>query len=159
MPFDVTIPRLNNSPLSLRLNVGDTLFVLGANGTGKSALMSLLYQAHAHTARRVSAHRQTWFQSSSPSLTSADRRAVEQNILNWDQQPTARWMEISPDSRANVAIYDLINGQNLRARDIANAVDAGDFDLAKSLSKNDAPITVVNELFRLSAIPITLSVR
>ena len=68
-------------------------------------------------------------------------------------------MEISPNSRANVAIYDLINGQNLRARDIANAVDAGDFDLAKSRSKNDAPITVVNELFRLSAIPITLSVR
>jgi hypothetical protein len=47
----------------------------------------------------------------------------------------------------------------VRARSIADAVDDNNIDLAKTLSKKDAPIKIINELLRLSNIPIEISVR
>lgn len=46
----------------------------------------------------------------------------------------------------------------MRARSIAGAVDGDNIDLAKKLSKRDAPIKIINELLRLSNIPIEISV-
>jgi len=47
----------------------------------------------------------------------------------------------------------------VRARSIAGAVDGDNIDLAKTLSKQDAPIKIINELLRLSNISIEISVR
>jgi ABC-type cobalamin/Fe3+-siderophores transport system ATPase subunit len=49
---------------SLALSTGETLFVVGANGTGKSSLLQRFASLNNHSARRISASRQTWFQSS-----------------------------------------------------------------------------------------------
>jgi ABC-type Mn2+/Zn2+ transport system ATPase subunit len=43
------------------LNIGQILFVLGANGTGKSSLVSRIFKKYHQNAKRISAHRQTWF--------------------------------------------------------------------------------------------------
>ena len=42
MEFELSVPG-DNQDLHLRLNAGETLFTLGANGTGKSGLMQPLY--------------------------------------------------------------------------------------------------------------------
>lgn len=158
MPIELSVPRQNAAPLQVPLDNGQCIFVLGANGTGKSSLMHVFYKAHHASGRRISAHRQTWFSSSSLSLSPEQKRQTEQNIQGRDQQDDARWKDEFSAQRANIAVYDLIDAENVRARKIAAAVDGSNMELAKTLSKADAPIKIINELLRLSSIPIEISV-
>lgn len=159
MSFNLTIPETNGSPLAVTLNVGQCIFVLGANGTGKSSLMQRLYSTHNGKAQRISAHRQTWFSSSSITLSAAQKRSATDYILKGDMDTSSRWKDDHAAQRAHIAIYDLIDAENIRARNIAGAVDSGNFDLAKTLAKKEAPIKIINELLRLSNIPIEISVK
>jgi ABC-type cobalamin/Fe3+-siderophores transport system ATPase subunit len=159
VPFNLTIPRRDNQPFEYTVNAGEVLFVLGANGTGKSSLMLHFYRSHAGNAKRISAHRQNWFESNTLAMSAIDRRNVGNNVRAWDTQVNSRWMEQQPAARSSMAIFDLMDAENVRARNITEAVDNDDFLLAKSLSKKDAPIKVINELLRLSNIPIVISVR
>lgn len=159
LTFNLSIPRTSGTPVNLSVGPGESIFVLGANGTGKSGLMQRLYANHRDNARRISAHRQTWFGSNAITLSPEDRRITENNILSMDTEPQARWRDELSGHRASIIIYDLINAQNIRDRKIAGAVDCGDIERAKERSKKEAPIQVINELLRLSNIPIEISVR
>lgn len=159
MQINLSIRQQNGQALGVPLNDGQCVFVLGANGTGKSSLMYAFYAEHSASARRISAHRQTWFESSSLSLSPEQRRQTEQYIHNTDTNVQARWREDYSAQRASIAIYDLVDAENVRARKIAGAVDSDDMKLAKELSKKDAPIKEINDLLRLSNIPIEISVR
>ena len=159
MPFNFSIPRSGGSPLLFHLDAGQILFVLGANGTGKSSLMHLFYRSNPGIAHRITAHRQTWFSSNAITLSPQNKRDTETNIKHQDAAMEARWKDNYSSQRADIAIYDLIDAENVRARSITAAVDSDAINLAKSLSKKDAPIKVINELLRLSNIPIEISVR
>jgi len=159
VPFNLTIPRSVGKPLDLTVNPGEHLFILGANGTGKSSLMQQLYTSHQTNARRISAHRQNWFSSNSMNLSPQQKRDFELSIKGSDTSLESRWKDDYATQRASIAIYDLIDAENVRARSIAGAVDGDNIDLAKTLSKQDAPIKIINELLRLSNIPIEISVR
>lgn len=159
MTFNLAIPHTTGTVVNLSVNLGERVFVLGANGTGKSSLMQHLYAAHRGNSRRISAHRQTWFSSNALTLSPQQKRQTETNMLTMDTQPKARWSDDYSAARASIAIYDLIDAENVRARSIAGAVDDNDMGLARKLSENDAPIKVINELLRLSNIPIEIFVR
>lgn len=159
MPFNLKIPESGNTSLDLTIDAGNVLFVLGANGSGKSSIMHRFYRDHHANARRITAHRQTWFTSSAITLTPDQKRATEINIHNTDTDPQARWNECYSEQRPSIAIHDIIDAENVRARSIASAVDNDNLDLAKTLAKQDAPIKIINELLRLSNIPIEISVR
>jgi len=60
--YSFKIPLANNEELDVSLNNGDIVYVLGANGVGKSALMTKAYQDNADEAKRILAHRQNWFE-------------------------------------------------------------------------------------------------
>lgn len=159
MTFATTIPTPAGSAITVQLDAGQTIFLVGANGTGKSSLMHQFYGAHHAKARRISAHRQTWFSSNAITLSPEQKRQTESNIKGSDTSPQSRWKDDYSAQRASIAIYDLIDAENVRARSIAQAVDQGDIILAKALSRKDAPLKVINELLRLSNIPIEISVR
>jgi ATPase subunit of ABC transporter with duplicated ATPase domains len=111
------------------------LFILGANGTGKSSLMQEFASASKETTRRITAHRQTWFRSGSPEFTGKQRAEYEHNVFHYDRQANARWMDDYSQQRAQMAIYDLVNSENVRAREIMRAVDqkrTGDLDLKQA---------------------------
>lgn len=139
MTFNLTIPQPGGNALNLSIEDGETLFVLGANGTGKSNLMHRFYNDHRGSARRMAAHRQNWFESNVINLSPEGRRNTEVNIQNYDTGAESRWRDPYSGHRPNMAVYDLIDAENVRARSIAMAVDANAMDLAKTLSKKDAP--------------------
>ncbi|MBD1939197.1 AAA family ATPase [Microcoleus sp. FACHB-68] len=159
MSFNLAIPRSTGELLNLTINLGEILFVLGANGTGKSSLMQRLYSLYPDKARRISAHRQTWFSSSAMDLSPQQKRNYEDNIRSVDTSVDSRWKDDYGNYRASIAIYNLIDAENVRSRSIAGAVDANNIELAKTLSKKNAPIQIINELLELSNIPIEISVR
>lgn len=159
MPFELSVPLISGQPLNFTVDVGQVLYVLGANGTGKSSLLQRFYSNHRQNGRRISAHRQTWFQSNAITLSAHQKKSTETDMLHSDASPESRWMDSYSAQRASIAIYDLVDAENVRARSIAGAVDNKDMNLAVELSKKDAPIKIINELLRLSNIPIEISVR
>ena len=140
------------------LDTGRILFVLGANGSGKSGLISRLFNAHNASAKRISAHRQTWFTSNTLDLTPRGREHLETNIRSQDQRPHSRWRQEYAAERAGAAIYDLIDADTMLARTIADLVRDGDISAAQDQVKSPSPIQTVNELLRLSNLPIEISV-
>ena len=157
--FELTFPRDAGAPNEvLTLAIGDTLFVLGANGTGKSALLQRFSSTAHGRARRISAHRQTWLQSDALVFSSSQKQTADTQLTSWDTSPQSRWMEQQPGQRSNVTLYDLIDAENVDARAIAGAVREGRVEAAQELAKKSAPIATVNDLLLRSNLPIEISV-
>ena len=159
MPFNLDFRDQNAELHRLQLEAGEMLFVLGANGTGKSSLMFLFNHHNLGTTRKISAHRQTWMESDNLDLTPSGKVATEQGILNEDRNEQSRYRDIYASQRASMTIYELIEAENVRAREMAAAYDAGEMEQLAEKAKNEAPITVINELLQQSNIPIEITVR
>ena len=113
--FELKVPS-GDGNVEHPLETGEILFVLGANGSGKSGLISLLFKAHNKFAKRISAHRQTWFTSNTLDLTPLGRESLESSIRSQDQQENSRWRQGYAAERAGAAIYDLIDADTMLAR-------------------------------------------
>ena len=159
MSFNLNFPAKNAEVQQLQLETGEMLFVLGANGTGKSSLMFLFNrQNHGHT-RKISAHRQTWMNSDALDMTPSAKIETEQSIYNEDRKQRSLYRDDYAAQRASMTIYDLIDAENVRARGMAAAYDAGEVDRLAEIAKGEVPITVINELLYQSNIPITVTIR
>lgn len=159
MAFNLNFPAQDNEISLLQLEPGQMLFVLGANGTGKSSLMHRFAQQNGGHCRKIAAHRQTWMNTDALDMTPASKLRVEHTIRMEDQSVESRYRDQHAQQRASMTIYELIDAENVRARSIAAAFDAGDIDEAKEAAKVEAPITVINELLRQSNIPVTINIR
>jgi ABC-type lipoprotein export system ATPase subunit len=159
MTFSLSIPTGKpNEPLNLAVKVGEMLFILGANGTGKSSLMQAFASANRDKTRRIAAHRQTWFDSGSPDLTGKRRADIAQSFTAFDQQESARWKDDHAKHRAQVAIYDLIDSDNIRAREITQAVDERNNAEVEKLRTKDSVFKVMNRMLRMANLDISLSI-
>lgn len=155
---ELSIPTVGGQPLVFNLQKGEVLFVLGANGTGKSGLMQRLNRDHHENSRWISAHRQSWFESDSISISPQQKKSAEHNIRNQDREAEARWKDYNASARPNIAIYELVEAANADARAIERAVRQEDTALVQRLKIQDPPLKVINELLRCSNLPITLSI-
>ncbi len=158
MSFNLTFPSRNNGARQLKLAAGEMLFVLGANGTGKSSLMFHFSHQHRGRVRKISAHRQTWMNSDALDMTPSTKVQTEKHIQNDDQNLQSRYRDSYAAQRASMTIYEIIDSENVRARAIAAAYDAHDQDRLEEAGKVEAPISVINELLRQSNIPIKIKI-
>lgn len=158
MVFKSKIPTSDGNELEIPIAVGRPLFVLGANGVGKSSLMQKIYALNHGNASRITAHRQTWFSSNAISFSPQQKKQHQQNIENTDAAANSRWKDDYASQRTGIAVFDLLDAENVRARKIAQEVDRGDIIKAKLLSNDSAPIAVINDLLLSSGIPIILSI-
>lgn len=152
-----TIQTSNNGVLNIPLIQGQAVFVLGANGVGKSTLMHNIFTQNRQKAKRILAHRRTWFTSNAMNMTAQHKKETEQYMTNSDVNIQSRWRDDYSEQRSSISIFDLINSENIRARDIARAVDEDNIESAKKLSNAQAPIQAINELLAISNIPIVIS--
>ena len=117
MPLSWEIPRIDGEPLAISTQPGSRTFIVGPNGSGKSALIQ-----HAVTAlgpenvRRISAHRQTWLQSSEINLTAQSRRQFSTDLVNRERRLTNRWQDWNPEMRNASVLFDLTAKENSLAR-------------------------------------------
>ena len=115
MSFTLDIKGIANQNIAVVAEVGIPVFILGANGTGKSSLILDLYRAHVKTAVRISAHRQSWF-SSGEAVAPQEFRQFTSTIQHLDSTAESRWREHTGDQRPRMAITQLVNAENSRAR-------------------------------------------
>jgi len=155
--YKFAIQTSNNGTLNISLAEGKALFVLGANGVGKSTLMHNLFQQNFNHAKRILAQRQTWFYSNSMDMTASQKKNYDINIKSSDIKIDSRWRVDYSHERSSISIFDLINSENVRAREIATEVDKNNIDLAKELSNIQAPLQGINELLAVSNITVVIT--
>ena|SRR6266498_2572333 len=101
-PLTLRIPLPAGAPLELSIEVGSIFFLVGPNGSGKSALVSYLaQQVPGDRFKRISAHRQNWWEGDASTLTPANRISMQQNLIGWGQAPQSRYVEIGGGSKQN----------------------------------------------------------
>ena len=141
--MQLTIPRISRNPLIISLEQGQQLYVIGANGTGKSTLFQYWVSSMgASQFKRITAHRQTWLPSGHLTFTAQSRKNFETNQLNWEAHEDARWMEQYPSERQSAVLFDLVAKDNTRARTIVRYMDD------KQKSKADDFAEQTTSLFR-----------
>lgn len=158
MPFNLSFPSQNPAVANIQLQTGELIFVLGANGTGKSSLIHRFASQNPNNSRKISAHRQTWMKTDAPDMTPANKLQTEQMLKQDDNTQHSRYRDNFAAQRASMTIYELINAENVRARSMAAAYDAGDMAGVEGAGKIEAPITVINDLLRQSNIPIKIAI-
>lgn len=156
--FDLSFHTSQQGYTRLILSPGNILFVVGANGTGKSSLMNHFYRQNVHNAKQISAHRQTWFSSGALMLSAYDKKNIESSMQNQDVLSQNRWMDHYPSQRASITIHDLIDSENSRARKITDAFERSQLAEAQILAMKDAPLKVINELLAQANIPIKICI-
>ena len=152
----IGIPTYTGSMLVELTDRRNALFVLGRNGSGKSALLAHLHQHHQQQpVRRVSAHRQTWFQSGRLALTSSAYRQNQRHIDHSDRQPSSRYTDQYSDQKPTRALFALLNQKRRRDSEGMEKYEKGGREsLEQYLSETPNPLEVINSLFRDSSLDV-----
>ena len=156
--LSLEIPTISGNPLKLTLSAGDRLFLVGANGSGKSALIQhITAKRPGNYIERIPAHRQTWFHSDSVDITASDRLAYATNDFHQEMEDQARWTDVYAQQRLSAILFDLVDLENLRARTVTRYFDSGDFDSAKKTSDaSESLFDQINELLRIATLAVSL---
>ena len=156
------IPSTSGNPIELTLKSDNPLFIVGPNGSGKSALIQQLVLENARNSKpnkikRISAHRQTWFDSGNIDFTPADRQQYESQRLSHDQGNASRWYDSIAREDLSAIRFDLVAKENARARSIANYVDNQELTKAQRISVElPSPFDQINELLNRGTLTVKL---
>ena len=156
--MELTIPKTSGESLTVSVKVGQQLYVVGANGTGKSALFQQwVTSVDGRTIKRIAAHRQTWFESGNLNFTARSRRDFEQNSMSWDRQFDARWIDHSPADKQAAVLFDLVAKDNTRYRTIGQHVDDNNLGEATAFASESASLfKQLNDLLNLGTLTVSL---
>ena len=156
--FSLRYPSIDNGQIDMSIKSGEILFVVGANGTGKSTIMHLFSKQNNGKTCRITAHRQVWFASNSVDLTPKGREQNKTNISSTDNQPASRWKDDYAAQRSQITIFDLIDFENIAAREISNAARSGNMELVEELAKVQSPISKMNDILKISNLDFQVQV-
>ena len=159
MMFDLGFPNQNNDLSQIKLKPGEMLFVLGANGAGKSSLIHRFKTQNLEKCLKISAHRQTWMNSDTIDMTPSAKLETEKYIQSDDQQSHSRYRDNHAASRTNMTMCGLINAENKHAREIAKLFFKRKINEVDPDLYAQAPISEINDLFCQSNIPISLKIQ
>jgi ATPase subunit of ABC transporter with duplicated ATPase domains len=107
---------------TIQLYSGRPAFIVGRNGTGKSALVHRLSGLLGDKVVYMPGSRPSYFESDSLSMTPSSRRSFSENVRNWDSNLDTRVRPISGTTRNEKAIHDLQTAETQYKLDAANQI-------------------------------------
>lgn len=158
LPVNVSVVDANGATVEVALEADRPIFVLGANGTGKSALLVKMAHSLGATARRVVASRTLVFENDAPEITAASAQGMRSNYDSWDAQLVHRAKTPNSAQRAQLYIYSLSEMENGFAREVASEVMAdGAVDLVV-LRRKRSPVQRINDSLAAAGFLISISI-
>ena len=153
------IPRISGDPIKLTPKNGDQFFIVGRNGSGKSALIQRFVRANRRNNRVkwIAAHRQTWFKSGGTDFTPASRQQYERDVQSYYSRDDARYKDSNAGQNLSAILFDLVAKASARSDSIALHVDNHDIPKAQEISaQSPSPFNQINELLALGTLTVTL---
>ena len=154
----VPITKQVSGGLTITVQGDKPLFILGRNGTGKSALVQSLVGVLGTSVVYLPGSRPSYFDHELLSMTPVTRKQYDANSAGWDRSPDSRWHSISGTQRNEKAVHDL---ETREAQYNTNAIDeikregAGSKAIARLQGAN-SPLDQVNALLEIASLPVTL---
>lgn len=146
-------------PIRLSVKAGRPIFILGRNGTGKSALVNALAAQWTGRCIYMPGSRPSYFDHESLSMTPATRRDFGNHIGYYDS-PDSRWKSIAGTARNEKAIHDLQAAETQYKLEAANQIKAeGPASQAIArLQADDSPLDIVNSVLSQANLAVKLEV-
>jgi hypothetical protein len=97
-------------PVHVEARAGRSTVVVGANGSGKSALGLWMQQHNGGFSgiRRLIAHRKLWFQHAGPGIAAAQHASMRSNMVEWSRQGESRYLDHADGHRASMVLFDIL---------------------------------------------------
>ncbi|MGX9252238.1 AAA family ATPase [Pantoea ananatis] len=155
---NISIPSPNIGQEGVSIDAGKALFILGANGAGKSSLIYHMLRTNITGSNfiSISAHRQIWIDSEVVDMSNSEfSQVIEHHSGFLKYNENSRWVDNDP-RRSKLSIVRLRKAINLRNRDVAKVVDSG--NLANIGDVRVSPLVLINSILSSSGMPITLEV-
>ena len=166
------IPHTSGEPIQFDLVPGETLYITGANGSGKSALLlELLAQSGGSDTRWLSARRQVHLSAVEGSSgiinyvhldyrrDSEDRQSIFENQLNREFLTDGRWQEQEAKDRLTKPLFELVTRENERARTIAYSFDDADRETENEIpTLPSSPIRSVNDVLSETGLKTSVKI-
>ncbi|MFI8462162.1 AAA family ATPase [Stutzerimonas stutzeri] len=149
---------IDEGTLDLIVQPGLPIFILGRNGTGKSALVNLISARIRENLIYMPGSRPSYFENESLSITPASRRQLIDNLRHWDASSETRWKSPTGTSKNEKAIHDLQASETQYKIDAANQikVEGTISDAIARLQSNNSPLDRVNALLAQGNLPIRM---
>ncbi|WP_061499214.1 AAA family ATPase [Acetobacter malorum] len=155
------VPNSTETPFSLVVEPLRPLFIVGRNGTGKSALISWLRKSAQSNVIYIPGSRTALFDAESLSLTPSGRAQLVQNLLHWDVTGEARWKNYAGNQRNEKAIHDLTATEQQYKIDCANIItnnadSTATIDAINKLQAKNSPLDRVNLILQQANISVQM---
>lgn len=103
------VPLIDGETIHIDAVPGEAITIVGANGSGKSALATWMARQVPHNKRRrVLAQRRVWLQSSGPNISASGRETLATNLQHWDTASDSRFLDHADGQRTDIALFDLL---------------------------------------------------
>ena len=156
--INLEIPRGPGDSLQITLKKGDQLFIVGANGSGKSALIQHFARHPHEQVKRITAHRQIWFQSGVVEITHAEYESYKRGRPNTNE--AGRWVDLGSQTDLSAALYGLFDKENSQAREIRHQLDtrsqADVWEVKELSAKLSSPFNQINELLARGMLTVKI---
>ena len=153
----IEIPRSCGEPIAVELVPGDLLFVVGPNGCGKSVLLQHIANQNkeSYLIRRLSAHRQTWFEINPDTMSPRARADFEGNRLQHERDWRYRVGDDLGSLSIAAALFDLMAAEREIVREIAEYAKRGDGEKAvRAAAQLECPTDAINALLELGLFDV-----
>jgi ABC-type lipoprotein export system ATPase subunit len=152
--------RTRAEPVQVTVKAGCPVFILGRNGTGKSALVNALAAEWIGNVIYMPGSRPSYFDFESLSMTPESRRQFTANQKHYDIQPDKRWKPLEGSASNEKAIHDLQTAETQYKLDAANEIKAeGPSSSAIArLQADNSPLDIVNSLLAQANLTVQLKV-
>jgi ABC-type Mn2+/Zn2+ transport system ATPase subunit len=157
--INIAIPATEEH-IKVEIPENKALFILGRNGTGKSALVHYIHGQCRQLANRsviyLPGSRPSYFDGDSLSMTANGRSQFEANSAGWDSSPDVRIRPISGTSRNERAIYDLQAAEVQYRVQAANEIEieGATSPAIGRLQSKSSPLDRANRLLQQANLPI-----
>lgn len=150
----------SNGELQIDIPDSKALFILGRNGTGKSALVHYIrgrcQSIVGDNLIYLPGSRPSYFEGDSLSMTANARHQFVANSVVWDASPDIRTRPTSGTSRNERAIFDLQAAEVQYRVDAANQIEAEGAESAAivRLQSRSSPLDRVNRILLQANLPV-----
>lgn len=157
---ELSVPTAS-SALLIAIHSATPVFILGRNGSGKSALVHYLVRQIGYRSIYIPGSRPSYFENESLQLTPASRHQLETNLRNWDTNLQTRWRAISGTQRNEKAIHDLWTAEVQSKLDAANDItkQGAASPYIQRLQSSSSPLDRVNNLLAQANLPVSIVIQ